>query len=209
MKDIEKRIEINNNRILIYRISEGYSKPTYTILEGFLENGELVKSYNLSQWDDYGLYGWVDNDEDNKLSFEFDINHPLYIPLFHLLNYDDKLLIDDDDTQENDKKYMLIHRKEDKIYIDFINELKNMSHTINKFHIFIKNIAQDGRSKIDQQQLDTKKRLFEFFNEVEDVLVDDYHQGTIEEYLIENSSSEEYKQMKKFFKRRIEVTKTR
>lgn len=67
----------------------------------------LIKTYNLSKWDDYGLNGWAYNEEEfNKLSFTFDIRHPLYIPLFHLLNYDDKLLIDDDDTKENNQKYI-------------------------------------------------------------------------------------------------------
>ena len=43
MKDIEKRIQMNDNRVLIYRISEGYAKPTYTIMEGFLDNGDVIK----------------------------------------------------------------------------------------------------------------------------------------------------------------------
>ena len=44
MEDLENRIQINDNRILIYRISEGYAKPTYTIMEGFIENGDVIKA---------------------------------------------------------------------------------------------------------------------------------------------------------------------
>ena len=32
-------------------------------MEGFLENGDVIKTYNLSQWDDYGLNGWINNDK--------------------------------------------------------------------------------------------------------------------------------------------------
>ncbi len=202
MGDLEKRFQINDNRILIYSISNGSMVPTYTIREGFLENGEVVKTYTLSRWDDYGFNGWIDNDEDiQKLSFEFDLNHPLYLPLFHLLNYDDELLIDDDDSVEDNKKYMLIHKGNDKIYVDFINELDNDNFDINKFRVFIKNIVFDGRSKIDQEQKDTKTRLNAFFNEAHNVLSNDYHQVSFEEWLLRDSTNDEVKQLKKVFKR--------
>ena len=204
MEEIEKRIQISENRILIYRILEGYAKPTYTIMEGFIENSDVIKTYSLSQWDDYGLNGWArDDDNIDRLSFEFDMDHPLFFPLFHLLNYDDELLIDDDDTREDNKKYMLIHRKEDKIYIDFVDVLKDSIHSTHKFHVFIKNIGPDGRSKIDQDYKDTKKRLFVFFKEANNALIDDYHQISFEEYLLEKSTHEGRKQLKKVFKREI------
>ena len=204
MENLEKRIQINDNRILIYTISDGYAKPTYTIMEGFIKNGDVIKTYSLSQWDDYGLNGWISNDEAaKKISFEFDMNHPLYFPLFHLLNYDDELLIDDDGTMENNKKYLLVHRENCKIYIDFINELTNSNNVGERFYVFIKNIVFDGRSKIDQYQKDTKRRLATFFNEMHNVLINDYHQISIEEWLLKNSANGEYKQMKKVFKRKI------
>jgi len=204
MEQFEKRIQINENRILIYRISEGYAKPTYTITEGFLENDEVIKTYSLSQWDDYGLNGWINNDDNvKKISFVFDIDHPLYIPLFHLLNYDDELLIDDDDTMSNNQKYLLVHKEKSKIFMDFINELNDEIHMPEKFNVFIKNIGRDGRSKIDQDHKDTKLRLFLFFNEVYTKLVNDYQQISIEEYLLKNTPNDECKQMKKIFKRKM------
>ena len=204
MEDLENRIQINDNRILIYRISEGYAKPTYTIMEGFIENGDVIKDYTLSQWDDYGLNGWINNEESVKnISFEFDMNHPLYLPLFHLLNYDDELMIDDDDTREDNKKYILISKKGDKIYIDFVNELLHSNYTKERFHVFIKNIVFDGRSKIDQKHKDTKIRLATFFNEAHNALINDYHQISIEEWFLKNSTSEECMQLKKVFKRKI------
>ena len=202
MADFEKRIELSENRILIYRISEGYAKPTFTITEGFLENGDLIKTYSLSQWDDYGLNSWINDDEDvTKISFEFDMNHPLYFPLFHLLNYDDQLIIDDDGTMEENKKYMLVRREEEKIYIDFIDLVEDDIYASERFNVFIKNIGIDGRSKIDQNYKDTKERLLIFFNEVYDIIMNDYHQTTIEEYIIKNSKDTETEKIKQFYKK--------
>ena len=59
MRELERKIKISENRILIYNISKGYAKPTYTITEGFLEDGDVKKTYSLSQWDDYGFSGWI------------------------------------------------------------------------------------------------------------------------------------------------------
>ena len=53
---------------------------------------------------------------------------------------------------------------------------------MDKFHVFIKNIGPDPRSKIDLNYKDTKKRLSIFFNEVIDILTEEYHQITLEEY---------------------------
>lgn len=204
MEQMEKRIQISDNRILIFNITQGYANPTFTIMEGFLENGDIIKTYSLSRWDDYGLNGWINNDEGvNKVSFEFDIEHPLFLPLFHLLDYEEELLIDDDDSKEDNKKYLLIHRKKDKIYMDFIDELEDSFYTGERFHVFIKNIGFDGRSKIDRDQKDTKERLFAFFSEAYDEIMGKYHQINFEEYFLVNRPVEEISQMKSVFKRKI------
>ncbi len=206
MKDLEKRIQINDNRVILYNISKGYSKHTYTITEGLMENGEVKKTYSLSQWDDYGLNGWTDNDENvNKVSFEFDMDHPLFLPLLHLLNYDDELTIDDDDSVENNKKYMSIYRKDNKIYMDFVDNLKddNQINFGERFHVFIKNILPDGRSKIDRDHKDTKKRLIVFFNEAHEVLVKKCHQISIEECMLRDTSSKDYEGMKMVFRKKF------
>ena len=118
MEQLEQRIEINENRILIFNMAD---KNSFIITEGFLENDDLLKTYTLSKRYDYNFNGWSNNNDVNKISFEFDTNHPLHIPLTHLLNNDVSLLIDDDDAIEDNAKYMLIHKEEDIIYIDFIN----------------------------------------------------------------------------------------
>lgn len=199
MKEVEKRIKISENRVLIYKVLEGFTKPTYFISEGFIENGEILKTYDLNQWDDYGLNAWTEDENVNKISFEFDINHPLYMPLFHLLNYDKELLIDDDGTIEDNKRYILITRKDNKINMDFIDNT-DCIHGGERFRIFIKNICTDGRSKIDRYNKDTKKRLLLFFNESNKILNEIIHQINIEECMLYDSTDKEIDEMKKIFK---------
>ena len=50
--------------------------------------------------------------------------------------------------------------------------------------IFIKNVGFDLRSKIDCFKLDTKERLYKFFEDARTTLLEDYHQITIDEYLL-------------------------
>ena len=203
MKELEKRIKINDNRVLLYLISPGFAKRTFTITEGFILNGEILKTYSLSQWDDYGLSGFINNKDENKISFEFPRNHPLYLPLFHLLNYEKKLIIDSDDTSEDNIKYLSIYLKNGAIFMDFIDnsDYSNVTNYPEKFYVFIKNICQDGRSKIDQLQKDTKKRLFVFFNEVHEILTNDNYQISMEEYLLDKFINDESYEVTKVFKR--------
>lgn len=57
---------------------------------------------------------------------------------------------------------MTIHKENNLIYVIFENTLEE-ADTLEKFNIFIKNIFTDYRSKIDEQGLDTKLRLLQFF----------------------------------------------
>ena len=153
-------------------------------------------------WDDYNFNSYVDSyDTSSIVSYEFDKNHPLFLALFHLLNYDEELLIDDDGTIEEEKKYLLIKKIKDKIYILFVNKLENNEFLSKKFNVFVKNILYDGRSKVDIKSKDTKIRLNNFFNEVYEDLINEYHQISIEEYLLNNSDKKEYQQIKKSFQK--------
>jgi len=117
--------------------------------------------YDISSLSFIPLHTITDTDATDT----FDKRHPLYIPLIHLLNGDDELIIDDDDTHELNENYMRIYRDNENINIDFIycgeDEL-----AFNKFTVFVKNIGYDLRSKIDCQKKDTKDRLHYFFGEV-------------------------------------------
>ena len=192
MDSYERTVMVGENRIINYTISDGYV-PMHTIREDFIEKGKIIKNYKLCRWDDYGFTGWINNDANNQesinlVSYKFDINHPFYIPLLHLLQGDEHLIIDDDQTQELNKKYMMITKEEDNIVITFANNLESNS-TINRFYVFIKNIGPDARSKIDCFYKDTKERLDSFFKEIYELVTEEYHQITIEEYLLKKSKS--------------------
>lgn len=202
--------KIGKNKIIRY-ITNNSNR---TIQEYVLKDGKPIKNYSLSKYDDYGFNGHIyikENDtyildKVNSLSFDFSIDHPLYIPLLNLLNGDDELIIDDDYTNNLNKKYMIIKRKHDKIYLCFVNSLEE-DELIYKFFVFIKNIMFDSRSKIDYMNKDTKDRLYLFFEEIDEVFKGEYHQLTLLEYLVNNFeiSEEEIgkykKDVKKYIKR--------
>ena len=204
MENIEKVIKVNDNRIIRYNISDGYI-PIHTIREDFLENGKLIKNYQFSRWDDYGFKGYVSlNFEDfikiNQINYDFDINHPFYIPLLHLLNGEKELIIDDDETYELNKKYMKIYKEEEKIIIKFIYELED-EYVLEKFYVFIKNIGPDIRSKIDCLNKDTKERLYLFYEDIYKIFIEEYHQITIEEYLLQHTNILTLEESKKYIRK--------
>ena len=168
-----------------------------------MRNGKII---DFCRWDDYSFKSWYDiNYEEyivlNSELHTFEKSHPLYLPLLHLLNGEKELIIDDDEISEVNKKYMRIYTNKDKINIDFINKLEN-NHALDKFSIFIKNISFDLRSKIDCLEKDTKERLYFFFQEVYEKIIEENHQISIEEYLINNNllNKEESKKYVKKFK---------
>ena len=199
MEKYEK--QVNDKRKLMYTVDkEGFSRMS-TISEMFLDENNRMK-LDLCRWDDYGFNLWIENEDDaNKVSLEYDINHPLYLPLMHLINYDEEILIDDDDTYEYNKKYMLIHRVDNKVNIDFVNNL-NKPFEFRKFSVFIKNIAEDGRSKLTDNPIDVKTRLWLFYKEVSKIMTNEPdNQITIEEYYLRNSTNPRYDILKDFYYR--------
>ena len=205
MKEYQKIIKINEYITLKYNINLGYV-PIYSIQVYYKKN--LLKIIRFNMWDDYGFQSYysVPYDEYKKetiQSHSFEKNNLLYIPLLHLLNGDDELIIDDDETYEIEKKYMKIYINNEKINIDFINNLdKDLAYE--RFYVFIKNTGPDLRSKIDCFEKDTKDRLYLFFREVSALFEEDYHQMTIEEYMINNNilTKEESKKYIKRYKKR-------
>ena len=189
MEAFNKEIIINDKKKVKYDVCEGYT-PTHIITDVDLTNN--VKTLKIMKYDDYAIKSW------NDISFEeyqkaknelhiFEKNHPLYIPLLHLLDGKRNLIIDDDDTYEVNKKFLKVFYNKKYIGIDFINELEE-DDSFDKFSVFIKNIGFDLRSKIDCGDKDTKERLYMFFNEVYNLFSEEYHQMTIEEYLLEKGS---------------------
>lgn len=198
MDIIQKQIQINQNKKVQYNISEGYTQNhTITLID--TENTPCI--IRFSRWDDYSFSIWNEETyEEYKnasvKSYEIDTNHPLYIPLLHLLNKDMELIIDDDETKEINQKYLRIYRSERKIVIEFVNNLIDIDST-DRFNVFIKNIGFDIRSKIDAFEKDTKERLYIFFNTVYKLFFEETHQITIEEHLL-NTNKLENEEIKKY-----------
>lgn len=191
MRKFSKEIKVNDYSRIRYDINDGYI-PMHTII--LFDEKDYKKTISFSVWDDYNFRYWSDNkdyDEYKNTKSElyiFKKENPLYIPLLHLLNGEKELIIDDDDTAELNKKYMKVFLDNDNIGINFINELSKDDETsMERFSVFIKNIGFDLRSKIDCQRKDTKERLHFFFKETYKLFNEEYHQTTIEEYLINNN----------------------
>ena len=149
-----------------------------------MKDGIVEKNCTFCQEDNYYFNViLLKNIKDNKITFEYDINHPLYLAFFHLLKDDSTLRIEDDGTKEYDKKYLEISKNNDSINLTFVNNLEN-DKAWSKFNVFVKNTDYDLKSKIDRDELDTKERLKTFFNEVKEDLQLDYHQITMDEYVL-------------------------
>lgn len=157
---MQKIIELDSeNKIRII-----YEGDIFLIQKGSIDANGNVKTIEFTKQSDYNFNGFTFLD-DNKIEFEFEKNDPLYNHLNKLLREDNQLIIDDDLTREENKKIMTIYKQEDKIVISIENNLDKASF-LDKFNICIINVAYDQRSKIDQQNLDTKERLNEFFNDI-------------------------------------------
>lgn len=161
---MKKEILLKNGNKIILSIDEGYCTNVVTIVKYYLEETRLVKSINLSIWDDISFSGYTKNLDDNLIEYEFDITDPIYFSLNNLLGKNEKLIIDDDNTGEKSKKYMIILKENHIIKIVFINKVNNYK-MYDKFSVFIKNIGPDARSKINDFNL--KLRLIDFFRDCE------------------------------------------
>lgn len=163
-------------------ISKGYCTNEISVIKGYIEDSELKKEITFSIWDDIHIYGLTfdDSSEKSSISFDFEMDDPLYFPLSRLIGNDKEFVLDDDHTLALMKRYMRVFRTPNGIRIMFINDLENKE---NKIGVFIKNIGADPRSKITDDSI--KKRLVEFFNDVVQSLTEEYHQITFDELLEE------------------------
>lgn len=188
MKEFSKKIKINDYENIQYDIGSAV-EPVHIITFSDTKDGN--HTINFIKRYDYCFISKTNQsfDEYKKSrieSYTFDKNQPLYLPLLHLLNGDDDLIIDDDETLEFYKKYLRIYINNDNINVDFINNLeKDPSHK--KFNVYIRGTGYDIRSKVNYTKNYIKERLHLFFKEVYERINEENHQITIEEYLIDNN----------------------
>lgn len=171
----------NGNVRTLLNVQEGYLVNQISLATGYIEDEDLVKSLNLSISDDISFHGYSRFMPDSKsLTFEFDLDNPIYFCLDRLLGEDMSLIIDDDDSRELMQKYMVIQRENTFIKIVFVNTNSNVENH-HKFATFIRSVAPDNRSKINN--ITIKTRLLNFFKDCETTLLEEYHQITLREYL--------------------------
>lgn len=190
MEGINKEIMVSRKKFLKYEVHDGFVPFHIIIAEDITEDPKSIK---FCKWDDYSIKSWsaLENYDSQIIKREvhcFEKKHPLYIPLLHLLNGQEELVIDDDETPEINQKYMRIYFCDGIIKIEFINNLEDEHQVFERFSIFIKNIFFDLRSKIDVDGKDIKERLYFFFEEVYSLFDEEYHQMSIEEYLLKKDA---------------------
>ena len=162
---MQKEIQLSDGKLLI-QIDYDSHVPFISIKRYYIKNKVLQKVITLSMWDDFEFDAYTKENID-YLNFEFQSSDLLYSHLDTLLGTDKSIVIDDN-TLEKLKKFMIIERVENNIIIHFIGN-KDSELIKQRFSVFIKNIGQDARSKL--QDLKLKIRLIDFFRDCENYLV--------------------------------------
>lgn len=185
---MEKEVKLLDSNTVSLDIDDSYCGHTFRITKRYFKNGEYSKDFCLSMWDDYGFDAWTNDIETLKnatsLSFDIPPYDPLYFCFLEFLGNLNEIVIDSDDVNELNKKTLTIRKKEDgEIELIYKCTLENVS-ACDKFNIFIKNVGFDLRSKIDSFHLDTKERLYKFFENARFTLLEEYHQISIDEYML-------------------------
>ena len=120
-----------------FKITKNGSIVNINISLGYFNDNDLEKILELSMSDDFNFFGTSFIEDEDQLEFSIDANNPMFFAFNRLINEKETLIIDDDDTFDEKKKYLEIKREENNIKIIFHN---NISNSYDKFNIFIKNI---------------------------------------------------------------------
>ena len=191
MVEFEKYIKVSNGRMIKFSVYEHneYDPKTYLIEEYFMENDEITKNYRMSKNGGYSFSGWLNVGAEERtkidtISYEFDINNPLYIPILHNLLYDQDCYTIYDENKDNfDEKYLVFTKIENKIILTFLNTLKEDN--------------LDKKFNISTHDNDLKLKCF--FEELIQTLYLEKRQISIEEYLIDYRGIED-EEVKKYMK---------
>ena len=180
---MEKKVR-ENDKLYVYNLDKEDGSSSLNIYE-FGESGDVKGELYFVEYQDYGFKAYdFDNWEIEEKEFIFTIDDLIYLPLKHMLKGDESLVIEDDFTREDNIRYVEIING-DIITVRFVDKKDDL---IDRLSINIKNIMYDGRSKIDQRGLDTKDRIWRFYQELYQEFSKDYHQITIEEHLLKKEN---------------------
>lgn len=171
-----KLLEINEEEKIIINSEISGSVQIKKI---YTKDGNIRKTINFSISEDILFKAsQIGNTNKEYLEFEFTIEDPLYFILNRLLANENFITIDDDDTKETKRRYLEIKKQDDKIKIIFHNKKENKNY--DDFRVCIKNVVLDCRSKI--KNFNIKLRIEKFFTEAEELLYEESHQITLDEY---------------------------
>lgn len=184
MEEVYKVIKLEDDVEIRLQISKAYCGKSIHIYKDYYQKDELIKGFTFCMWDDYAFDAWPDNSDFSKESIIFiiDENDPLFFCFHRLLAGMKELIIDSDEYEENVKMLFIRRREDFKIELEFRSRYPK--DIVDKYTVFIKNIGFDLRSKIDGLGLDTKERLFKFFMEAQQILLEEYHQISFDEYML-------------------------
>jgi len=181
---MEKRVKLEDNSEILVQISDAYCGKSIHIYKDYYENNELIKGFTFCMWDDYAFDAWPDYNDysKEKITFVIDEKDPLFYCFHKLLKENKELIVSSDEYEENIKCFCIRKMDDNKIILEFISKCEK--NTVNKYRVFVKNVNFDLRSKIDIEKKYTKKRLNQFFIEAQEILLNDYHQISIDEYML-------------------------
>lgn len=185
MEEIFKELNLSDGNEMRLLISEAYCGYSIRVEKDYILNNNIVNGYTLCMWDDYAFDVFVWNKEDmlkDEVILNVDINDPLYFAFHELLMGLDELTIDSDEYDYGVKTMTI--RKNLNNDIELVFKTKMAKDASDRFSVFVKNVGFDLRSKIDCEGSDTKKRLSKFFKNIERILTEDFHQITIQEYML-------------------------
>lgn len=179
MQSFDKMIKVSEGRIIRFNTfvfeKNEVEKPVYSIEEFFIEHDEIQRSYRLCKNGGYEFYGWINTSIATKeimesLTYDFDEKHPFYVPLLHFLGKNDKIQIEDEKTQELNKKYIIINNNIDKVSLIFINNITK-DEIDKKFNIAINSTEFDSNEKSEYSNTNIKKRLEDLFDEIIELII--------------------------------------
>ena len=187
---MRKEVRLDNERIVRIESESEDESSRKEIVESFSVDGLECANYSLIQDDKYYFRAELDIDSisensRNKLVFIIDINHPLYLPFHHLLNNGKEIILKDND---NDEKYLGISKEDDKIYLNFVDKVKD-EKLKDKFTItYDSNLGYLSNAESVKNN-DLKERLKAFFVESY-YSCEKNHQISFEEYTLRKEISE-------------------
>ena len=187
MEEVYKEIKLCDGNEMRLQISDAYCGRSIRLEKDYIVDDRLINGFTLCQWDDYAFDVFIDNADFSKerVKFIIDFNDPLFFCFHRLLFGLQELVIDSDEYEENMRMLFIRKNEENNIELEFKSTYPK--EVLEKYMVFIKNIGFDLRSKIDCFGLDTKKRLFEFFEDIVNTLLEEYHQISIDEYVLTRS----------------------